>query len=230
MSNLKNTLALNKALIDLGIDIDSEIEVSSDPVPSVSDCLAVLKCARALLVAGIPLMSHSRISEDALVVSSKWEMEGNKRVVFGSIMEFDTNLKLQSSNVSVLFPADKKEDNLVEHFDDVDIAMFTSIPRLVAPLTNYIYRMVFNGDYEEYVTDTAIHGFDDLKGNYTVLLNGQPYAELVAGPVKLNDKETGIIDILLLQAVVLIRDYPECEVIDFRYDEDLRVLVVNMEF
>ena len=228
----KNTLQFSNYLLSLGIDLQTEIAIRDEAVPSVSDFYAILEATRTLLQHDIPIPYCPGGAVGNLTIRQEWEINGRLNVTLSGIFIFDDNNRLFKTSFRVT--EDPKEKNPKElrvlQFDDVDIGMLVTIPELFSQLANYVYRMIYNNDYEpDYVHFADMLEVSASGKEHSILLNGASYMQVSSDCITALDKEKGIMDLVMLQGLILIRQYPEVDNFNFTYDKDLRVLAADTD-
>lgn len=229
MINRKNTQELQDKLIGLGLDLGTELEILDATQPVVADCYAILQCTRTLLSHGIEV-PRCRLESGGIVIDQRWSMTGRHPADITATMFFDSAFRLMASAFSIVESEDKASEKKVTEFDYVDATMFVAVPELLGNLANYIYRMVFNSDYERDYAHFSMLELEPAKKAHAILLNGNAYVQLEEGHTSIIHPDTGIIDLIVLQVMVLINQYPGVDSLNFNYDPDLRVLVVDTDF
>ena len=76
----KNTLQFSNYLLSLGIDLQTEIAIRDEAVPSVSDFYAILEATRTLLQHDIPIPYCPGGAVGNLTIRQEWEINGRLNV------------------------------------------------------------------------------------------------------------------------------------------------------
>jgi hypothetical protein len=220
MHNRKHTLDLAALLNALAIELQVELEILDFETPTVADHHSALMAAWRLAQAGVKA-SNVSIEAQRLSVTQRFNVKGTPGISLEFNLQFDRSFDMSLTRANVMvygvtmanskgweFPQYLNPEKRCHEFTDVDVAMFTTIPALMASFVQGVWRFVFNDRYSSDWVHMSTLTMDFLKEKKDVRINGEHYTTLQAHHLDLLDHESGTTDLVGLAARLFLQSCP----------------------
>jgi hypothetical protein len=225
VTNRANTISFAEMLNKLSIAPGVEIDITTDQQPGAVDVYPVLLAARRLVEHGIAI-DEITVIDGSVEVVVHIPLSDYKGGWLKIALMFDKEFSLANASAEVDI---NHPDELVHVYDGIDIGMFIPISTLLTYLANHIYTMMFDYVFINDVLATLEMNYVAPTFNRAICINGLAYAQLPKNELSVIDPETGIIDLILVQAFNLTSQHPEVGNLDLVVDVENATLCFASE-